>query len=421
MLHKTLFKMTVSLLALAGIAVATPAAADDSSSLGMYSIDVRTGNDGTDSNIYIKLYGDYGTSEELRLQDWKAAGKCCFEKNTNSKFFIQRSPDLGKIYKIRLRSDGRYAKSDWVVNEVKITHNGFHFGGPKGTVSYQTSTVFDYGAQLITGDESDFGPLTRIHDDFLIEERDRPVDERISIQHILIRDRRLTSSEQPPETIEEIDTDSQLIERVLNESETDGSTNSQRVAIAASGETGSTSNSGVVRGQETQDSNGAVTVTNKVLDTPAKAKSTGGTVSGEFSAEFEQHLQEVLARNATERRTKGRTFSHSLQLNNAPKSLTFYLIDATYLFGSTVIDDGMEVANVRSFRGVETADRTQEVQFSLVKDPTTDKLVCESPATERDWTKIHAALQTGAAGDKSMTAAVDDYDAWIRENKCFRT
>ncbi len=90
-----------------------------------YEFEIKTGDQsgaGTDSNIFLVLYGEYGETSEVRLNGHISGN--AFERNKTDKFKIDMNEDVGRVYRIDLRSDCKYAGSDWLLSYIKITRSG---------------------------------------------------------------------------------------------------------------------------------------------------------------------------------------------------------------------------------------------------------------------------------------------------------
>jgi hypothetical protein len=91
----------------------------------IYKFEIKTGDQsgaGTDSNIFLVLYGEYGQTTEVRLNGYCSGN--AFERNKTDSFAIMMSDDVGRVYQIDLRSDCKYAGSDWLLSNIKITRVG---------------------------------------------------------------------------------------------------------------------------------------------------------------------------------------------------------------------------------------------------------------------------------------------------------
>lgn len=102
----------------------------------VYTIYVRTGDDpdaGTDSSIFIQIFGTTGQSEEILLP---ARDLFAFEAGGTDKFILQ-APDLGDLTRCCLRqepSEGDPA-SRWQVKEVRVEDDGTDPPGPSASTA----------------------------------------------------------------------------------------------------------------------------------------------------------------------------------------------------------------------------------------------------------------------------------------------
>jgi len=86
-----------------------------------YKFEIKTADQhkaGTDSNIFLVLYGESGQTVETRLN--KHIKGNAFERNHTDKCEISLD-DVGEIYQIDLRSDCKYAGAGWRLSYIKIT------------------------------------------------------------------------------------------------------------------------------------------------------------------------------------------------------------------------------------------------------------------------------------------------------------
>lgn len=89
-----------------------------------YLITIKTCDEryaGTDSNIFLILFGERGQSTEVRLNGH--AKKDLFERNAEDEIYIPFTDfggDLGRVHKIKIRSDHLYGGADWRLDYVKI-------------------------------------------------------------------------------------------------------------------------------------------------------------------------------------------------------------------------------------------------------------------------------------------------------------
>lgn len=105
-----------------------------------YKFEVKTGDEagaGTDSNIFVVAYGEYGQLPETRLNGHISGN--AFERNKKDTCTIKFDDDVGRIYKIDIRSDCRYAGSSWLLSNVKITRQG-----PTDEVASNLTSTFNF-------------------------------------------------------------------------------------------------------------------------------------------------------------------------------------------------------------------------------------------------------------------------------------
>ncbi|XP_060929737.1 lipoxygenase homology domain-containing protein 1-like [Limanda limanda] len=98
---------------------------EDNEDLEMNSYDVHvfTGamfGAGTDSNVYINIYGETGDTGERRLRKSNNLNK--FEKDQEDYFDIS-AVDLGVLKKLRIRHDNSQASAGWFLDRVEIVDN----------------------------------------------------------------------------------------------------------------------------------------------------------------------------------------------------------------------------------------------------------------------------------------------------------
>lgn len=71
---------------------------------------------GTDSNIYITLYGQFGKSKKIMLKD-SSSNQRLFERKSVDHFQI-RMNGVGELKKIRIEHDGKGFASGWFLEKV---------------------------------------------------------------------------------------------------------------------------------------------------------------------------------------------------------------------------------------------------------------------------------------------------------------
>ena len=84
-----------------------------------YNIEVYTGKQkmaGTDSNIFITLHGQHGSSKKIHLVD-PTSSKKLFERNSQDKFRLVM-PSLGGLRRIRIEHDGKGFAAGWFLDRV---------------------------------------------------------------------------------------------------------------------------------------------------------------------------------------------------------------------------------------------------------------------------------------------------------------
>lgn len=77
---------------------------------------------GTDANIFIKMRGELGQSDEYRVNKYLSGN--AFERNDVDTLVLELDQNLGRIYELVLRSDMMYAGAGWRLNKVLITREG---------------------------------------------------------------------------------------------------------------------------------------------------------------------------------------------------------------------------------------------------------------------------------------------------------
>jgi hypothetical protein len=104
-----------------GAAQPQPQPQPQRSPIADYQVVIGTGTDsgaGTDSNIYISIYGANGTTNEVRLNG--LANYDVFENGSRNEFILSAQANVGPIQRVTLRSDGSGLGSDWEVAEVTV-------------------------------------------------------------------------------------------------------------------------------------------------------------------------------------------------------------------------------------------------------------------------------------------------------------
>ncbi len=105
---------------------------------------------GTDSNIFIVLYGEHGTSDEIRINSIFKGN--AFERNHLDEGDFYVNEDYGDIHKIRVRSDGMYAGSEWLCSYIKLQRikvDGEKVNGPVMKFSFGPNNWLKGGDEKI--------------------------------------------------------------------------------------------------------------------------------------------------------------------------------------------------------------------------------------------------------------------------------
>jgi len=90
-----------------------------------YKVELKTGDiygGGTDSNIFLTIIGKEEKTDEIKLNPFIHAN--AFERN-DIDFVIIYAIDVGEISKVQVRSDGKYAASDWYLEYISINNNKY--------------------------------------------------------------------------------------------------------------------------------------------------------------------------------------------------------------------------------------------------------------------------------------------------------
>eukprot|EP01123_Difflugia_compressa_P005057 TRINITY_DN1661_c0_g1_i1.p1 TRINITY_DN1661_c0_g1~~TRINITY_DN1661_c0_g1_i1.p1 ORF type:complete len:960 (-),score=248.52 TRINITY_DN1661_c0_g1_i1:25-2904(-) len=90
----------------------------------IYLLSITTGTDmgaGTDADIYVKLFGKKGNSEEIKLKK-SINHKNKFEAGKTDLFSLGQ-PDYGEITSISVRSNDKGAGSDWLIDRIEIMND----------------------------------------------------------------------------------------------------------------------------------------------------------------------------------------------------------------------------------------------------------------------------------------------------------
>ncbi|XP_021569028.1 lipoxygenase homology domain-containing protein 1 [Carlito syrichta] len=87
-----------------------------------YEVKVYTGDvmgAGTDANVFINIFGEYGDTGERRLENEKDN----FEKGAEDKFMLD-APDLGQLMKINVGHNNKGASAGWFLSKIIIEDIG---------------------------------------------------------------------------------------------------------------------------------------------------------------------------------------------------------------------------------------------------------------------------------------------------------
>lgn len=86
-----------------------------------YQVSIKTGDKtgaGTDSNVFMTIYGENGQTVETRLNGLISGN--AFERNKIDDLTLKDLPDIGFLKKVTIRSDGSYAGAAWYLESVTI-------------------------------------------------------------------------------------------------------------------------------------------------------------------------------------------------------------------------------------------------------------------------------------------------------------
>jgi hypothetical protein len=93
-----------------------------------YSVSVKTGDKsgaGTDSNIYMTLVGEFGTTQETQINSLISGN--AFERNQTDNFTLRGFPDVGFLQKVIIRSDDKYPASAWYLDTITVNSRTARF------------------------------------------------------------------------------------------------------------------------------------------------------------------------------------------------------------------------------------------------------------------------------------------------------
>ena len=132
-----------------------------------YKIVIQTGDvadAGTDSNIYINIYGNLGETGEYRLNGLIEGD--AFERNKQDTVTLTDILNVGTIDKVQIRSDGSGPWSGWYLTSVTVNgeYAKFERWIDEGSyVSSISSPPKKYSIMVQTGDVSDAGTDSNIY------------------------------------------------------------------------------------------------------------------------------------------------------------------------------------------------------------------------------------------------------------------
>lgn len=95
----------------------------------VYQVSIKTGDKvgaGTDSNIFMTIYGQKGQTGEIRLNGLLSGN--AFERNQIDALALQGYLDVGTLTKVKIRSDGNYAGAGWYLERITINGKTARFG-----------------------------------------------------------------------------------------------------------------------------------------------------------------------------------------------------------------------------------------------------------------------------------------------------
>lgn len=145
--------VAAALLATTGMVVADAGRAGlRRASTTNYQLQIKTADEsgaGTDSNIYVSVRGEFGRSDEVRLNP--LIHHNAFERNSTEVVNVNGLPDLGRIYQVDVRSDNRYWASDWRLSWIRVFPSNpayapsvFHYDGWIGDTTTRNLTADDW-------------------------------------------------------------------------------------------------------------------------------------------------------------------------------------------------------------------------------------------------------------------------------------
>lgn len=115
-----------------------------------YIVSITTGdakNAGTNASIFVTLYGEYGESHEVKIDSMCDDYERPFKHNQYQKVvgLIKTDKYLGKIYRIKVRSDGSGDKSGWLLKNVTVERE---INGKNEVYAFTGGTWFENNRRL---------------------------------------------------------------------------------------------------------------------------------------------------------------------------------------------------------------------------------------------------------------------------------
>ena len=106
----------------------------DANAIVQYKMSVKTTNKwlaGTDSNIYVKLVGEKGTTNERQLNELISGN--AFERGNTDTLNVTFDNAVGNLKQLQLRSDMKWGGADWHLSSIKVQPmlNGSAYGSAK--------------------------------------------------------------------------------------------------------------------------------------------------------------------------------------------------------------------------------------------------------------------------------------------------
>lgn len=89
-----------------------------------YVLKFHTGDEylaGTDSNIFVTLFGTLGQSKEYMMNGMIKGNS--FERDSIDIVCLELPESIGDVYSIELRSDCMYAGSGWLLDYIEVTRS----------------------------------------------------------------------------------------------------------------------------------------------------------------------------------------------------------------------------------------------------------------------------------------------------------